>query len=311
MAKQYGILEKYGIKEVADVVFLDIANNDTPVLFLDTLKVSTVEETAENTEARGGKGNAPLISWDYGKDINLSITDALYSPKSLTLMHSKNMSDLHVYEASGTDAAGGIGITKYRNMYVDKDGKIEDNTLVASGIFSATSNDRISYLEALGVKAAEAEKVSNTAFKVYRAEDNVAVSASDIESNEVYIVQYEVIPARKSVININADTFPGTYKIVGDTYARNNRTGQDQYFQFVINKAKINPETTITLEAEGDPSVFDMSIKVLRPNSGIMMQLIQYDFATDGDADEGVGEIQVIHGANDTATGYSDYIKKG
>ena len=29
-----------------------------------TLKVSTIEQTAEQAEARGGKGNAPLIIWD-------------------------------------------------------------------------------------------------------------------------------------------------------------------------------------------------------------------------------------------------------
>ena len=53
------ILDRYGIKEVCDVTFyyIDNSGNPTsPVLYLDTLKVSTVEQTAENTSARGGKG---------------------------------------------------------------------------------------------------------------------------------------------------------------------------------------------------------------------------------------------------------------
>ena len=61
------ILEKYGIKEVADVMFYEIANGGgpgAPVLYLDTLKVSTIEQTAEEAEARGGKGNPSLIVWD-------------------------------------------------------------------------------------------------------------------------------------------------------------------------------------------------------------------------------------------------------
>lgn len=37
---------------------------ETPYLFLDSLKVSTLEQTAEEVEARGGKGNSPLIIWD-------------------------------------------------------------------------------------------------------------------------------------------------------------------------------------------------------------------------------------------------------
>lgn len=48
------------IKEVADVTFYKINEDGTPgapVLFLDTLKVSTIEQTAETADARGGKGN--------------------------------------------------------------------------------------------------------------------------------------------------------------------------------------------------------------------------------------------------------------
>ena len=56
------ILDKYGIKEVADVTFYKINDDGSrgdPVLYLDTLKVSTIEQTAEEAEARGGKGNPP------------------------------------------------------------------------------------------------------------------------------------------------------------------------------------------------------------------------------------------------------------
>ena len=51
----------------ADVTFYKIQSDGSigaPVLYLDTLKVSTIEQTAENTPARGGKGNPELITWD-------------------------------------------------------------------------------------------------------------------------------------------------------------------------------------------------------------------------------------------------------
>ena len=53
------ILDRYGIKEVADVTFYDLNSDGSPkhpVLYLDTLKVTTIEQTAEEAEARGGKG---------------------------------------------------------------------------------------------------------------------------------------------------------------------------------------------------------------------------------------------------------------
>jgi hypothetical protein len=83
------ILDRYGIKEVADVTFYKINDDGTPgapVLFLDTLKVSTIEQTAEQADARGGKGNPKLITWDYGKEITVTIEDALFSPKSMSIM---------------------------------------------------------------------------------------------------------------------------------------------------------------------------------------------------------------------------------
>ena len=84
------ILDRYGIKEVADVTFytIDAATGkpDKPVLYLDTLKVSTIEQTAETVDARGGKGNPKLVTWDYGKEITVSIEDALFSAKSMAIM---------------------------------------------------------------------------------------------------------------------------------------------------------------------------------------------------------------------------------
>ena len=53
------IFDRYGIKEVADVVFYSLDENGspkTPLLYLDSLKISTIEQTAENVSARGGKG---------------------------------------------------------------------------------------------------------------------------------------------------------------------------------------------------------------------------------------------------------------
>jgi hypothetical protein len=57
------IFEQYGLKEVANVTFYEVGTNK-PVLFLDSLKVSTIEQTAESTDAKGGWGNPSLITWD-------------------------------------------------------------------------------------------------------------------------------------------------------------------------------------------------------------------------------------------------------
>lgn len=179
--------KQFGIKEVADVRFYPVgtvtvsetdgsvtAEVDAPVLALDTLKVSTLEFTAEQTEARGGKGNAPLIIWDYGREVNVTLEDAVMSIDSLEVMY-------------GTKKAAG---------------------------------------------------------------------------------------QKSHIITINANKFPGTYAIVGKTYARD-IDGTDHLFTFYIPKAKVQSENTFTMEAEGDPTVFNMSLRVLRGDTnGDMVKFI-------------------------------------
>jgi hypothetical protein len=86
------IFEQYGIKEVADVTLYAIELNKyddevyVPIMYFDTLKVSTVEQTAEQTSARGGLGNPELITWDYGKEITVTLEDALFTPAQQSLM---------------------------------------------------------------------------------------------------------------------------------------------------------------------------------------------------------------------------------
>ena len=92
----------FGIKEVADVGFYNIGDVEVseagvitkgaPLFVLDTLKVSTIENTAEQTEARGGKGNAPLIIWDYGREVNITLQDAVLSMQTLSMMFENNAS---------------------------------------------------------------------------------------------------------------------------------------------------------------------------------------------------------------------------
>lgn len=67
---------------------------------------------------------------------------------------------------------------------------------------------------------------------------------------------------------------------VGETFARSEVTGEDEYFSFVIPKGKITSETSLTLEAEGDPTVFSFNVEVMRATGKdgkpTMMQLKQY-----------------------------------
>ena len=241
------LLEKYGIKEVADVTFYDI-DSGAPVLYLDTLKVSTIEQTAENTSARGGKGNPELIIWDYNKEITVTLEDALYSAKSMALMFGDS--------AASSDAVAAT-VTRFINY-------------TATNTTTSTADISAALPKTWGNKA-----ITATASTIYNSAGS-SVDVAAMVKGETYMVSYTVATTGKVEIVISADTFPGTYKVVGDTYSRSYRNGEDTLFQFVIQKAKVQSEVTLTMEAEGDPSTFNLNLKVLRPSNGEMMKLVQY-----------------------------------
>jgi hypothetical protein len=235
------ILDRYGIKEVADVVFYTINEDGTPgnpVLYLDTLKVSTLEQTAETTYAQGGKGNPRLIGWDFGKEITLSLEDALFSPKSMAVM--------------------------FGNGTVDEDVTSVRKTIMFTGATAPST-----WTDAKG----QEHKIENAVITDEKGE------AATPEEGGTYFATFEVTVTGVA-INVGPNTFPGTYYITGDTYARSEVTGEDDYFQFIVPKGKITSENTITMEAEGDPSVFNMTVDVLRgkfSGKDSMMRLVKYD----------------------------------
>lgn len=275
------ILDRYGIKEVADVTFYEInadGSPKVPVLYLDTLKVTTIEQTAEETEARGGKGNAALIAWDYGKEINVTIEDALFSAKSMAIMFGNGS----VVEYKGDTA------------YIMR---TEQFTAQGNSSGNTPSGWSAKYV---GPDGKEYTKINP---KFYDATGEVVSSFTD---KATYFCSYD-LKVDGAVIEISANSFPGTYYVTGDTFARAEATGNDEFFQFIIPKAKVQSENTITLEAEGDPSVFNMNLKVLRPADGVMMKLVKYNLVDGTDATTTQSEMYHNHYLDpaDTTGGYT------
>lgn len=242
------MFEQYGIKEVADVQFEDLTTNQV-VLFLDTLKVSTIETTAEQTEAKGGKGNPPLIIWDFGKEINVTLEDALFTMTSVAI-------------GQGATVSTGVSIP------------IRYTQDVILGTTAAT------------LKAVEGTKPVtfinfDKGLRGTVASTAVLATAAIGSVGDRVKVFYDVLAAGASAVTvtIGPNTFPGTYRVIGDTVIRSKIDGKDYPYQFVIGQAKFNSENTLTLEAEGDPTVFNLSLRVLRDTNGEMMKFIKYSLA--------------------------------
>lgn len=280
------IFEKFGVKEVANVYFEALEDNAAfgeskgdIVLFLDTLKVSSIETTAESVDARGGWGNPKLVTWDFGKEITLTLEDALLSLESARIMLGGKIKSAKTagqtvvvhYNAQITLGEGGqftetvIENPSTKNAFKADDLKIRANadgeqigkyinlTQGFRGTFTFTSN-KPTLTAAEGNTNKKGDKI-RLFWEVEKNSESAGNAAVEI--------------------TISPDTFPGTYKIVGDTFMRN-QNGKDYPFQFIIGRAKVLSEVTLSMEAEGDPSTFSMTINVLKDENGDMMKMIRY-----------------------------------
>ena len=511
-----GIFEQYGIKEVADVTIYSIHKKEdgsgevyyVPALYLDTLKVSSVEKTAENTWAQGGLGNSRLICWDYGKQINVTLEDALCTPASLGMcwggVLSADWKDGHVeqdfgisfnrnpvekisrmekafYPKSNKDKSSishllpqtkanlidnrdagiilqsdivdgtkisGMGYIKNRiytwkmnvesdiksiavvpNKFFDVNGKTYSiNQQAAIGvnvpsqsdeikievIYSINGNDGTGLTSPIGTSIVDitenfdnsttegttedlnladakflkirvdnndnyytyiteqddpataewilTQKIDTLLFKgidmwqrfdsvnemIYfmltKYENDISEIGSgkvilgrdengniinegnsvggghellenDEESIEIqagmnklwayvnpktmtpypddywfhqgepyFIKSLTFAPKGKQLkskrIEVTAGQFPGMYMIVGETFIRERETGKDERMQIKFPLCKIKSDQNLTLEAEGDPTIFNLDIEVARPVNGIMMEITSYEIAT-------------------------------
>ena len=387
------IFEQYGIKEVADVTLyaIELDENDEeiyiPVLYLDTLKISSVEQTAEQTSARGGLGNPHLITWDYGKEITVNLEDALYTPASMSMLwggkyasksvelwgvfdaykekfswakailkdfsnfsieedqikgtiykwtvnliimsldgqlrHEKNNVEISYYSKYGRNywsfnkpvdfEDGSFTLSEGKNLFVNVPQELIYQ--IKHGIESVKYLDRMEkcvatrnfvidtdtnikhgnyrYLKKYD-KTALTVFIDPTTMQPYEPNLDFFIRKDGsrypkegfkklrlIKQNDVYYKwTRSVAPPHMSLGNriiIDAEHFPGVYRLVGETYSRNRDTHEDERFQFEIPLCKMGSENSFTLEAAGDPTVFNMTLQVLRREDGTMMKLTQYN----------------------------------
>lgn len=262
------IFDRYGLKEVSNVSIYSLdaqGNPDMLVLYLDSLKVSTIEQTAESTDATGGWGNPKLISWDYGKEITLTLEDALLSPESMRIMMggairkaaSEEIVKVHVTSKlmKGSELEAGMEV---EDMY--------GNTHTLPAVFRGINMTTGAQFDE-GCFTAAGKPGDSDEIRLFFVVDMKGAEGTDA---------YE--------ITISPSTFPGTYYFVGDTLLRSETSGEDEPYQWVLPKGKISSEITFTMEADGDPATFEFTVNALRAKNADgdyeMMKFVKYNFAS-------------------------------
>ncbi|WP_313069769.1 hypothetical protein [Lacrimispora sp.] len=264
-----GANTKFGAKEVMDVILYDMSTSK-PAIFFDTLKTSSIEVTSEKVYARGGKGNAKLITWELNKEGKLTIEDALLSPKSLELISGvatvTGAQTVYMRQATAYDTTGSTPVDK---------GELFPLTASPSGVIELAYVPKEA---ASGILVYEVENDCGTAIVMTNATLTGKTLTVPAAADKKLVVYYTFSSAASTeTYVIDSSHFSGTYKLVGNTVIRNRETGKDEAFQVVIPNLKWSSNLNLDFSAEGDPTPTSFECEIMKaPNSSTMIQMTRW-----------------------------------
>ena len=260
---------KYASVTVCDVTLYDLVTK-YPVMYFDTLKVTTLEGTAEVTDIQGGKGNPTLASVSHSKAINVQFDDAIMTMSSLAVLtggelrEGTNEDKIGMMESELVHVADGaetivLGRKARKGSYV----YIAE---MMNGILSTATRTEDPIEE-------ETDTIPFSDFHNYKE--------SSIVGDATFRVFYEYemgFPTKTeelTEITVLADKFAGTYKFIGDTLLFNQYTGLNDIFQIEIPKLKLDSSFSFNLNAATEAVVFSFKGKALRDDEGQMIKFRQ------------------------------------
>lgn len=232
---------RWAVREAAEATFFDIVTG-APKVTLKTLKMTEVTTNGETTYAMGGRGNAKIVGFSGNREARVTIQDAIFDNKALAMLTGKEITTASRSKIITEElVVGASGKLTLSNATVDGEVKVQgqvDPLTAAAGI----------------------------------------VSTSDLAPDTKVLVSYELIAATASVITVTAKDFAGTYKLVLDVVVRDIDTGKDYYGQFIAPKVQVENEFTFSFSPDGDPSVLDIPVEILKASgSDNMYELVLFD----------------------------------
>ena len=262
---------KYASVTCADVVLYDLICGN-PVAKFDTLKMSSIEQTADNQDVQGGKGNPILARIPSNKMVNLTIQDAVMSMSYLSVVTGGE-----VIKSGDTSA---IRIT-FNEKVVATDTAIELSNPAAAGttVWFAEVNDGIitERKARYDVPAGAAVSTIDIADDEIRPTDYAFVAGKEYQ----VFYSYDITSANKaSELTVFGDVFAKTYRFVGDTEIYNTATGRNDALQIEVPRFALDSNFSFELSADGTAAVFDMNGTALADDEKRLIIYRIYDDTT-------------------------------
>lgn len=218
-----------------------------------------------------GRGNPRLIAWEGDKTLTFTVTDALISPVSLSMLSGaglvKTSSNVHVHATTAatmkydTTAGGTIDLS---DALLDFGIKVK-----AEG---ADTNEKIDVGKDAPLFIMETENDGSVTGKLVTGSVSynkgvLTISKPKLDGKDVteemnVLVDYYVNKKGTNIseIQITAEDFAGYYYVEADTLFRDQASGKDAPANLTFPNVKIQSNFTIAMSGTGDPSTFDFTM---------------------------------------------------
>lgn len=257
----------FGNREICNVVLKPLKDKKIgskvfkrgePLFFFDSLKTGELEVNTTSVYAQGGRGNSKIIAWEGDKVITWRMQDALISPISFSILSG---ADLEVYDESNTTKVHFSEVSQARihssNLYLEKQ---FDNSI--SNIYVFPLNDNGRPMMSLNSQGVNFRSQLFTTGKYRICKSTTSTSDLDLERGKYYLLDcYSNMPACQLVVT--PKEISGDYKLEAEMLWRRQSDGEDYTIHLTIPHVKVNANMNFTMNAAGDPSVFDFTMDVI------------------------------------------------
>lgn len=255
----------WAIREVALASFYDLAK-EKAIIQLQNLKSSGIENSGETVYAQGGRGNARIVGFSGNRSGRITLQDAVFTNEVIGML-------------SGNGIIDGSATIHKRDVK-----KVQGNKIVLDHTPTNVTSQGITgvyVLNADGTHGKELTFVASTlaAGKYTLTGKEITFNTGELPAGTEVVAYYTAnTGADSKKITVSSDKFAGSYKVVLDCLVRNVVDEKDYAAQIVINKAKMEDNWSFSLSSEGDPSVLDIPMEILKPvNTTEMYTMTIYD----------------------------------
>lgn len=252
---------RWAVRDVATATFYSLVSPYSAIVTLPTLKTSGVQTKSTTVYARGGSGNAKIVGFSSDKEATITLQDAIFD-------------NLAIAQLTGNSIV--TGATTVDQIYEATVTSTLHTLTVPNKIKSITS---VYLLDTDGVTpktllTADAAAAEGTKYSI----DGQVITTAETSTMKVRVYYKSDTDATAKTISVTSDAFGGSFKLVLDCLIRDEYTKTDYAGQLVVFNGKIEDDWSLEFKADGDPSVLDMKIEVLKSSSSTdMWQLVIYD----------------------------------